>query len=268
MRATLLGLLSLALAGPAFAGSELQLGSNMPVVLYIDGESRGTVQPHEPLLIDIDSGVHNLRIQGVLGKDLYDRDLIFDDHTRTELVWQRKALRLGQVVKLDPNRPPTTEEDTELPIVPAHPKAPEAPEPPEAPAAEGDVAMAPPPPPPRKSKRNQAPEAPERPLAKPARVAEAPPPPKTRAPRAERPAPPAPAPVLANTAPPVREVKGPAPVPSGKGTGAVAIEAREGLDLQITHGSQLLRVTVHNGELVVIDSNGTEIHFPSDGDAW
>ena len=62
MRVTFLGLLSLALAGPALASSELQLGSNMPVVLFIDGDSVGTVQPHEPLLVDIEPGVHNLRI--------------------------------------------------------------------------------------------------------------------------------------------------------------------------------------------------------------
>ena len=95
MRTTLSALLGLALTAPALAASELQLDSNMPVVLYLDGESRGTAQPLEPLLVDIEPGVHNLKIQGVLGKDLYDRDLIFDDDTRTELVWQRKQLRLG-----------------------------------------------------------------------------------------------------------------------------------------------------------------------------
>lgn len=252
MRTTLSALLGLLLSAPALAASELQLDSNMPVVLYLDGESRGTAQPHEPLLVDIGPGVHNLRIQGVLGKDLYDRDLIFDDDTRTELVWQRKQLRLGQVVKLDPNRPPPP--DAGLPLVPDHPRAPDAPPAPE---------------------EQEATDAPEQPLARPAKP--------------ERPAPPAPvaqkevaqasppreekreiapaprSPVFASTAPPVREVRAPAPVPNG--SGAVLIEAREGLDLQITYGTQLLKVTVEDGELVVTDSNGTEIHFPN-GEAW
>lgn len=252
MRTTLLGLLTLAFAGPAFAAGELQLASNMPIVLYLDGTSVGTVQPHEPLLVDIEPGVHNLRLQGVLGKDVYDRDLIFDDHTRTELVWQRKELRLGQVTKLDPNRPPPPEGEGDglLPIAPEHPTAPEPPAPAEPEAApERD---APPPPP-----------------ARPTEVAAAPPPPPPAAPPKAAPpaAPPAPAPVFASTAPPVRDVRAPAPVGS-KGTGAVVIEAREGLDLQIAHGAQLLRVTVKNGELVVIDAHGTEIHFPNDGQAW
>ena len=257
MRTTLLGLLTLAFAGPAFAAGELQLSSTMPIVLYLDGTSVGTVQPHEPLLVDIEPGVHNLRLQGVLGKDVYDRDLIFDDHTRTELVWQRKELRLGQVTKLDPNRPPTPagEDDGLLPIAPEHPQAPEAPEPPEA--AKPAAAPAPPAPPP--------------PLAKPAEVTEvaaAPPPPiRPVAPAPRKADPPAPAPVFASTAPPVRDVRGPAPVGT-KGSGAVVIEAREGLDLQIAHGTQLLRVTVKNGELVVIDNNGTEIHFPEAAQAW
>lgn len=252
MRTSLLGLLSLALAGPAFAASELQLDANMPVVLYLDGESRGTVQPHEPLLVDIEPGVHNLRIQGILGKDLYDRDLIFDDDTRTELVWQRKQLRLGQVVKLDPNRPPPQAEGGLLPAVPKHPQAPDAP-PPEPEVEE--VAQA------------------EQPLARPARPekpARAPAPPAREKEQVAKapPAPAPPAPVLANTAPPVREVKAPAPVPTTKGNGAVLIEAREGLDLQIAHGSQLLKVTVENGELIVVDANGTEIRFSGDGQAW
>ena len=82
-------------------------------------------------MLDIEPGVHNLRLQGVLGKDVYDRDLIFDDHTRTELVWQRKELRLGQVTKLDPNRPPPPEGEADgmLPIAPEHPTAPEPPAP-------------------------------------------------------------------------------------------------------------------------------------------
>lgn len=253
MRTTLLGLLSLALAGPALAASELQLGSNMPVVLYLDGESSGTVQPHEPLLVDIEPGVHNVRIQGVLGKDLYDRDLIFDDHTRTELVWQRKQLRLGQVLKLDPNRAPTptVEEDNgELPIVPEHPKAPEdaAPPPPPAPVERPEVAAAP--------------------MAIPAEEPAAPPAPPARPKKVKKQPPAPPAPVLAKTAPPVKDVSAPPPVPSSKSGGAVVVEAREGLDLQISHGTQLLRVTVKNGELVVIDNNGTEIHFPKQGDAW
>ncbi|MCA9568704.1 MAG: hypothetical protein KC656_12720, partial [Myxococcales bacterium] len=93
------------LSTTALAGSELQLKSSMPVNLYIDGEEAGTVQPLEALRVDIEAGVHNLKIKGLLGKDLYDRDLIFDDDTRTELIWQRKELRLGSVAKLDPNRP-------------------------------------------------------------------------------------------------------------------------------------------------------------------
>jgi len=223
MRALSLGILSLALSTAALAGSELQLDSNMPVVLVLDGESAGTVQPLEPLLVDIDSGVHNLTIKGILGKELYNRDLIFDDDTRTELLWQRRELRLGQVVKLDPNRAPAPDGEPEPAAkalaVPAAP--------PEAPAA------APTPP--------AAPEPPPTPVA----VA-----PKQVAP------------------PVVREVTPPAPPAPPARPAEVVIEATEDLNLQITHGTQLLRITVEDGELVIVDSQGTEIHFPAQNKTW
>ncbi|MEZ4321585.1 MAG: hypothetical protein R3F61_29195 [Myxococcota bacterium] len=245
--------LALLFGSTALASSELQLKSNMPVQLVIDDEDVGTVQPLEPLIIDIEPGVHNVQIRGMMGKSVYDRDLIFDDDTRTELVWQRKELRLGAVVQLDPNRPKEDPEsvedlgyesgeqvaDAEGSEAPEAPEAPETPEPVErAEAPRPDIF---------------GPDTPSRPSA----------PPSTPAAQA----PPAPTPEVAvATPPPVKDVRPPAP-PRAAG-GSVVIEAQPGMDLQITHGSQKLRVTVENGELVVVDANGTEIHFPSDGDAW
>ena len=237
--------MALLFGSSALAGSELQLKSNMPVVLVMDGESVGTIQPLEPLIIDIEPGVHNLQLRGMLGKDLYDRDLIFDDHTRTELVWQRKELRLGAVVKLDPNRVPEGDaEEGDLGFDSAERVAGAPVDDPaaEAPAAEAPVAA------------NDAP-------------------PAAPAPMREAPAAPTPTPVAqAPQAPPVaappvvKDVVAPsAPRSSG---GSVVIEATPGMDLQVTHGSQKLRITVENGELVVEDANGTEIHFPADGVAW
>lgn len=236
-----LGLLS----STAFAGSELQLKSSMPVNLHIDGESVGTVQPLEPLRIDIEAGVHNLQIKGLLGKELYDRDLIFDDNTRTELLWQRKELRLGAVVQL--------EAAPETPAAPpAPPQAPQqvaqAPAPPAAPAP---APAAPTPPP-------AAPPAPPTPPA----VAHAPAPPAPVA------APPAPTPPVARPAPVVHAATAPAPAPAASPNGSVVIQATENLDLQITHGTQLLRISVENGELVLRDSSGTQIRFPANGQAF
>lgn len=227
-------------AAPAFAAGELQIQSSSPVIVVLDGQTLGTIQPLEPLLVDIEPGVHNLRIQGLLGKQLYDRDLIFEDNTRTELHWQSKELRLGQIVKLDPNRAP-----------------PPSAEPPAPPAAEdlplaigaGDGG--------RRSRESSPPA--EAPPAPPAPVAAAPPapPPAAAAPRA-------PEPVAAKTSPDAAR----APSPSVRGVGALTIEATENLDLQIVHGGQTLRVRVVNGDLVVEDRAGTQVHFPSTGGAW
>jgi hypothetical protein len=227
----------------ALASSELQLKSSMPVNLLIDGESVGTVQPLEPLRVDIADGVHNLKIKGLMGKELYNRDLIFDDNTRTELQWQRKELRLGQVVPLDPKR------STSLPDTPAAPPVVAA-----APAAPVVAEPAPP------------------------------------APVAAAPAPPAPAPVVVQAPAPAPQVVMQQPQPqvvyvpvqqvathaatapaartAAPANGSMVIQATENLDLRITHGTQLLRISVENGELVLSDSSGTQIRFPSNGEAF
>ena len=222
---TLLALTTATLSTSAMAASELQLESTSPVVLKIDGQSMGTVQPLEPLLIDITPGVHELAIEGVLGKSHYQRDLIFDDDTRTELVWQRKELRLGQVVTLDPNRP----EDERVADAPN-----EAPSPLDSLGDDRRAAA------PVQPQRRAEPRRPEIP---------APPVHASRAP-----------------APPVRDVSPPAAPPGA--TGSMVIQATDGLDLQIAHGSQLLRISVVDGELVVTDARGTTIQFPSDNGAW
>lgn len=261
-----LALLALAsLSSVAFAGgSELQLKSSMPVQLFIDGENVGTVQPIEPLRVDIGEGVHNLRIRGLLGKELYDRDLIFDPDTRTELIWQRKELRLGQVVALDPGRQPEAEQVAEA--APESPPEPVAAAPTPAPAAQPapPVAAAPAP--------VAAPTAP---------VAQAPAQP---APVAQAPAPAAPAQpqVVYVQTPPQQPQVVYAPAPANQGAthaatapgattpanSSMVIQATENLDLQVTHGTQLLRISVENGELVLRDSSGTQIRFPKNGQAF
>ncbi len=210
------------LVAPALAASELQLESNTPVNLFIDGENVGKVRPHEPLLVDIEGGVHTVQIRGMLGKELYNRDLIFDDRTRTELVWQRDELRLGRVVKLE--AAPAGEQVASTPPTAAPPATPPAP-----------PAPAPAPP---------APAAP----APPASVPPAPSPPAAPAPAPQQ----------------VVVVQQPAVTASG----ALVIQATENLDLQIVHGTQLLRIAVENGELVLRDSSGTEIRFPKRGQAF
>ncbi len=255
---TFFGALALfaATATPAMAGSELQLKSSMPVVLILDGETIGTVQPLEPMLLDIDEGVHNLQIRGMLGKNLYDRDLIFDDDTRTELVWQRKELRLGGVVQLDPNRSDEPEGD-DLAYAPAD-------ESPEAPAASSDPAEVPSPPP----VDTEHPEPSVATNVPPATDSRASRPPLTRptAPTNTATAPPAPSAPM--TAPPVtKDVAGPM-TPRVSGGGSVVIEATPQLDLKVTNGTQALRITVENGELVVEDANGVRVVFPDDGAAF
>lgn len=226
----------------AFAGSELQLKSSMPVQLFVDGESVGTVQPIEPLRVDISDGVHNLTIKGLMGKELYNRDLIFDGDTRTELQWQRKELRLGQVVPLDPKRPgqSTAEVPAAPPVAPvaAAPAPPAAPVPP-APVAPVVVAQAPPPPaaPVQPVIVQQQPQIVYVPVQQPQ-------------------------PTYAATAPVAK------PPMAASANGSVVIQATENLDLQITHGTQLLRISVENGELVLRDSSGTQIRFPSNGQAF
>ena len=217
----------------AFATSELSLKSGMPIVLLIDGESQGTVQPLEALLIDLEPGVHRLQLRGMMGKDHYDRELIFDDNTRTELHWQRKELRLGQVVQLDPNRGPDDADDLDD----TPPEAPEAPPVPERPEVEEiDLASEP---------AGQDEEEP---------------------PVLARPADPTPA-ATAPT-PPVKSKGRKVRTPDMARSSSVVIEATEGLDLQIAHGGQMLRVTVDDGELVITDPHGTEIRFPAQNDAW
>jgi len=240
---------ALLLGSTALASSELQVKSSMPVILVLDNETLGTIQPLEPLLVDIDSGVHNLRLRGMLGKDLYDRDLIFDDDTRTELVWQRKELRLGAVVKLDPNRVPDSDGSLEqdLEYASAEQPAPN-PEPPPVDVEHdhGEKAVA----------ATPAPRDGGRPvLARPSSPVLNPfdSNPTSQAPPIQAP-------------PMVRDVPVPA-TPRGTG-GSVVIEATPGMDLSVTHGTQRLRITVENGELVVEDARGTEIHFPSDGAAF
>lgn len=229
-------ILALFSGSAAFATSELSLKSSMPIVLWIDGESQGTVQPLEALIIDLEPGVHRLQLRGMMGKDHYDRELIFDDDTRTELQWQRKELRLGQVVQLDPDRGPDDDEDEYVDDTP-----PEAPPVPERPEVE-EIDLAPEP----------AEEEPTPVLARP----EAPPPtPASTAP--------APAPAQAQKSK-ARKVR----TPDMARSGSVVIEATEGLDLQIAHGGQMLRVTVDDGELVITDPHGTEIRFPAQNDAW
>jgi hypothetical protein len=257
---TFLGALALfaaSAATPAFAGGELQLKSSMPVLLVLDGETIGTVQPLEPMLIDIDAGVHNLQIRGMLGKTLYDRDLIFDDDTRTELVWQRKELRLGGVVQLDPDRDENAEPEAEdLAFAPAD----DAP-----PAADPADRSAPPPVDmehPEPSVANDVPPATD------SRVSRAPTPPAKESPRPPLTRPTAPtnanaAPIIA---PPVtKDVQAPMTPRVASGGGSVVIEATPQLDLKVTNGTQALRITVENGELVVEDANGVRVVFPDDG---
>lgn len=232
----------------AFAGSELQLKSSMPVQLFVDNESVGTVQPIEPLRVDISDGVHNLTIKGLMGKELYNRDLIFDDDTRTELQWQRKELRLGQVVPLDPKRPGRAVAETP-PEVAAAPPAPAAP----APVAAAPVAAPPAPPAPVVAQAPAPPPAPQPVVVQ-------------QQPQQQQPqivyVPVQQQPTYAATAPVAK-----APVTAGA-NGSVVIQATENLDLQITHGTQLLRISVENGELVLRDSSGTQIRFPSNGQAF
>ncbi|MCA9568163.1 MAG: hypothetical protein KC656_09985, partial [Myxococcales bacterium] len=109
---------------------------------------------------------------------------------------------------------------------------------------------------------------------------------------AQAPAPPAPAPVVqappqpapqpqvvyVQTPPPQPQVVYAQPQPTYAATapqpapqqrnGSVVIQATENLDLQITHGTQLLRISVENGELVLRDSSGTQIRFPKNGQAF
>lgn len=240
---------------PAFAAGELQLQSSMPVVMVLDGKTVGTVQPLEPLLVDITPGVHNLKLQGLLGKDLYDRDLIFDDHTRTELHWQNKELRLGKVVALDPNRPADAGDDTVTQVAEDAPPAV-----PHDDDEHGQVADEP--------EVVAAAVAPERPaLARPTAPPVAAPPAPVAPPAAAPPAPiapPAAAPPAA--APPARAAVSPR-APADR-SASMVIQATENLDLQITHGTQVLRVRVENGELVVEDARGTKVVFPGTGPAW
>lgn len=241
----------------AFAGgSELQLESSMPVQLFVDGENVGTVQPIQPLRIDIDDGVHNLRIRGLLGKDLYDRDLIFDPDTRTELIWQRKELRLGQVVALDPARP-TEEQVAQAPAEPEPPAAPPAPTPvAAAPAAPAPAPVAPAPAPPAPAPQTQVVTAP---VAQPQAQAQ---------PQVVYVQTPAPQPQVVYAPAPQTTHAATAPMAAKPAQNTMVIQATESLDLQITHGTQLLRIVVENGELVLRDSAGTQIRFPQNGQAF
>jgi hypothetical protein len=85
----------------AHAESALEFRTTTPVAIVVDGQQASITSNMRQRLGGLDAGVHQLQVNGVFGKTLYEAEIDLPDNTLTTAEWVRGELRVVKTEWLD-----------------------------------------------------------------------------------------------------------------------------------------------------------------------
>lgn len=218
-------------SAPAHADSEILFKAGGPVLLFVDGEQADITSNLKMRASALEPGPHDVRVQGVFGKTLFEGVVDLDDWTRAHAEWQRGKFVVVRTETID-----HVEEVAEV----EEPEEPEEPEEVEVPEVE-EIAEV---------------EEPQE-IEEPEEVAAPEPPPQVQIVAIEE-EPPLAVPVEEPTAAAMTLPPEP-PTPAGPRT--LRVEATDGLVIELQHEGSTLFLIVEEGMIKVVDDTGVTVTF-------
>ncbi len=209
----------------ARAESAIEFKTTSPVAIVVDGQQAALSSDLRQRVGGLEAGVHELQVNGVFGKTLYEAEIDLPDNTLTTAEWVRGELRIVKTEWLEDevaDEAPAEEAPTEEAVVEVEPPpAPVAEEVPEAPVVVAPIAV------------------PTEPVAKaPAPVA---------------------APVVA--APPPKEATA---MPSALKPRTLTVQATDGMQIDVVYQGRTLRVVVDGDSFRIEDPTGAVLALGSE----
>jgi len=222
--------LAAALSAPAQAEAEILFRTAGPVLVFVDGDQAPITGSLKMRARDLEPGWHDVRVQGVFGKTLYEGEIDLDDWTITHAEWANGELRVNRIDRI--NRVVGEEEEPED----AEEEAEEEPEEVEEVAAveeepplEEEIPIEPAPPvEPAIEEEPQPADVDEMPVA---------------------------------AAPIVEEVPLPLAAAADPQSSMLTIDATDGMKVQLVNGDSTLFLWVQDGTFIVADGTGVTVTF-------
>jgi len=127
-------------AAPANAASDIEFKTSGPVLIFVDGEQATLTSKLKQRVAGLNAGAHEVTVQGVFGKTLYEAEINLPDGTLTQAEWSGRELR---VLSTDWLPEQSDEPDDDMVALEAEPPAePPAEEPPVEEAVPADEPVA------------------------------------------------------------------------------------------------------------------------------